>query len=82
MCQAMSELLTLSIRDLETMKDDFADQYNMLFDCAKPRLLKQLKLKNLATKFYRNHHKNFTAQIKKLKEAQMLLNKEVVLNEQ
>ena len=65
MCQSISELLTLSIRDLETMKDDFADQYDMLFNKAQIRLLRQLQIKCLAIKFYQRHHKNYVTQMHK-----------------
>ena len=51
MAQEESELLTLSINSLETMKDDFEEQYSTLFAQGIGRLLRMLKIKKLAIKY-------------------------------
>lgn len=59
MSQRISEVLTLSVKDLETMKDDFEEQYNTLFSQAHFRLLRLLKIKSLAIKYFRVHHAGY-----------------------
>ena len=41
------------------MRDDFEDQYCILFAQGRTRLLRLLKIKNLAIKFYNTHHEEF-----------------------
>jgi hypothetical protein len=55
----MSELLTLSLTALESMRDDFEDQYTTLFSQGHTRLLRLLKIKNLAIKFHQRHKDDF-----------------------
>ena len=51
MSQKLSELLTLSVKSLEQMKDDYEDQYTSLFSVGHGRLLRLLKIKSLAIKY-------------------------------
>lgn len=47
------------------MKQDFEEQYNSLFDMAKLRLLRLLKIKQMATKHFKMHQKRFLNHITK-----------------
>ena len=63
MSQKMSELLTLSLSSLETMRDDFEDQYNILLKNSVIRLLRLLKIRRQAIKSYNKHIKCFLKQL-------------------
>ena len=65
MSQQMSEILSLSVKDLELMKQDFEEQYTSLFGMAKQRLLRLLKIKCLAIKHIKVHHQRFEKRIEK-----------------
>lgn len=45
MSQKISEILSLSIKDLGLMKEDFEEQYTTLFSMARQRLLRLLQIK-------------------------------------
>ena len=64
MSQKISDILSLSIKDLDLMKQDFEEQYNSLFSLAQQRLLRLLKIKCLAIKHCRQHHERFVSQLK------------------
>lgn len=48
MSQKISEIMSLSTKDLSLMKQDFEKQYDALFESSKQRLLRLLKIKCLA----------------------------------
>lgn len=57
MSQKISEILSLSVKDLDLMKQDFEEQYYLLFSTGKQRLLRLLKIKCLAQKHFKKYHK-------------------------
>jgi hypothetical protein len=61
----MSEILSLSLKDLQVMRTDFEEQYNSLFGMAKQRLLRLLKIKCLAIKHIKVHHSRMEKRIEK-----------------